>query len=69
MFPVFLSPFDAPAFASWAILSPLDDPPPSRSAHRTTTHVAGTQRDCHVPHEPDTTGVGAPYIPRHGGVP
>ena len=35
--PDFLSPFDAPAFASWAILSPLGDPLPSRSAHRTTT--------------------------------
>lgn len=69
VFPVFLSPFGAPAFASWAILSPLGDPPPSRSAHRTTANVAGIQRDCHVPHERDTTGVGAPYIPRHGGVP
>src|SRR6185312_17252810 len=67
--PGFLSSFDAPAFASWAILSPLGDPLPSRSAHRTTTNVTGIQRDCHVPHERDTTGVGAPYIPRHGGVP
>ena len=59
-FPVAFRP---PAFASWVILRPLGIAPSSRSAYRRTVTRAGPQRGCHVPHEQDTTGQGAPLTP------
>ena len=50
--------------------------PSSRSAAPDHTTAPGPQRGFHVPHERDTTGVGAPYTPRrrcppgrHGSLP
>jgi len=45
-----------------AILFPPRVRPPSRSAHRPAA-LPGSRRGSHVPHERDTTGVGAPYTP------
>lgn len=54
----FLLPFRLPAFASRAILRPL------RSSASLTVGLPndpslGPHRGCHVPHETDTTGLGA----------
>ena len=53
--------FRLSAFASWVILRPLGSSPSSRSAYRRST--AGPQRGCHVAHEQDSTGQGAPFTP------
>ena len=37
--------------------------PPSRSAHQVRTSSPGPRRGCHVPHETDTTGLGALCTP------
>ena len=58
----FPAAFRPPAFASWAILFPPRVRPSSRSAHRPAA-LPGPRRGFHVPHERDTTGVGAPYTP------
>jgi hypothetical protein len=58
--PGFLSPFDAPPFASWVILFPPGRQLPLRSAYR---HQAGPRRGFHVPHAADTTGEGALSTP------
>jgi len=60
--PGFLSPFRLSAFASWVILRPLGS-----CAFLTvglpTESIAGPQRGCHVAHEQDSTGQGAPFTP------
>ena len=60
--PGFLSPFGVSALASWVILRPLGS-----CAFLTvglpTESIAGPQRGCHVAHEQDSTGQGAPFTP------
>jgi len=58
----FPSPFGVSALASWVILRPLGS-----CAYLTvglpTESIAGPQRGCHVAHEQDSTGQGAPFTP------
>ena len=55
-------PFGVSALASWVILRPLGS-----CAFLTvglpTESIAGPQRGCHVAHEQDSTGQGAPFTP------
>jgi hypothetical protein len=60
----FLSPFGIPAFASGSSCPARGVGPPLRSGYRHTASLAGPQRGFHVPHEQDTTGVGALSAPR-----
>ncbi len=58
--------FRLSALASWVILRPLGN-----CAFLTvglpTESTAGPQRGCHVAHEQDSTGQGAPFYPGDGG--
>jgi hypothetical protein len=60
--PRFPVAFRPPALACWVILHPL-----GHSAFLTDDgpdNSPDPQRDCHVPHDQDSTGEGAPYTPR-----
>ena len=56
--------FQLPAFASWAILFPLGNYAFLTVGRPNGLFPPGPQRGFHVPHERDTTGVGAPFTPR-----
>jgi hypothetical protein len=56
--------FRPPAFASGSSCARWGISPSSRLGYRPRLHAAGPQRGCHVPHERDATGVGAPSTPR-----
>jgi len=60
----FPAAFRPPAFASWVILFPLGSCAFLTVGRPGGLIRTGPQRGCHVPHERDTTGVGAPFIPR-----
>src|ERR1700739_471531 len=58
----FPSPFGGSAFASWVILRPLGSCAFLTVGLPAET-IAGPQRGCHVAHEQDSTGQGAPFTP------
>jgi hypothetical protein len=58
----FPAAFRPPAFAFGSSSARWGIEPSSRSADH-TPRASGPQRDCHVPHTQDTTGMDAPYTP------
>lgn len=63
MTPRFPAAFRPPALASWAILRPLGNQA-FLTVGLPSIVALGPQRGCHVPHDRDPTGLGAPYTPR-----
>ncbi len=58
----FPSPFGVSAFASWVIQRPLGSCT-FLTVGLPAESIAGPQRGCHVAHEQDSTGQGAPFTP------
>jgi hypothetical protein len=55
--------FQLPPLASRAVLFPSGVVPSSRTAYQRPVNSVGPQRGYHVPHWPDTTGVGRLLYP------